>query len=243
MPERRPSNEQEHKDLANQIGEIFERRATKGERNLILRTYQVKLDRLIQSMPQEQQGDVAIKIQKVITTIRGVFAEYGARIADFTRKVFLWPMIRADKNFPKDKYYQIELARAKAWGEFAKDSTKTATAERTAYRDHFLSTVVSHAQAVGASMGISAAAFGALEGAKIGTVVGLGVQGTLGGAILGGIGGGIYSAGLYLKDKSMGPPAAYYDLFWGSGRRGLVLSNPPEKVVQAPATVIGSVSA
>lgn len=243
MQERKLSHEHEQRSLAYQISEIFERRATAGDRKLILETYQTKLDTLIQTLPKESQGDVATSIQRVITTIRGVFAEYGARITDFTRKVVLWPMIRADKNFPKDKYYQIELARAKAWGEFGKDSTKTATAERTAYRDHFFSTAISHAQAVGASMGVSAAAFGALEGAKIGTVVGLGVQGAIGGAILGGIGGGIYSAGLYWKDKIMGPPAAYYDLFWGSGRRGLVLSNPPESAVKAPASAIGGATA
>lgn len=234
-----PYEREQKKSLGDQIQAIFERRATKGERNLILETYRTKLDTLIQKLPAEERGNVAVKIQKVITTIRGVFVEYGARITDFIRKVFLWPMIRADKDFPKDKYYQIELARAKAWGEFAKDSSKTATAERTAYRDHFLSTAVSHAQAVGASVGLSAAAWGAFEGAKIGTVVGLGVQGAVGGAIVGGVGGGIYSAGLYLKDKIMGPPTAYYDLFWGSGRRGVIITNPPKGAVRAPAQIIG----
>lgn len=244
MSERLNPHERElNKSLGDRVQAIFERRATKGERNLILETYRTKLDTLIQKLPAEERGNIAVNIQKVITTIRGAFAEYGARITDFTRKVFLWPMIRADKDFPKDKYYQIELARAKAWGEFAKDSSKTATAERNAYRDHFLSTAVSHAQAVGASVGASAALWGAFEGAKIGTVVGLGIQGAVGGAIVGGIGGGIYSAGLYLKDKVMGPPTAYYDLFWGSGRRGLVITNPPESVAKVPAQVIGNVSA
>lgn len=225
MTERTAGQEREpRKPLADQVSEIFERRATKGERKLILETYEKKLDALIQKLPKEQQDNIAVKIQKILTTIRGVFAEYGARITDFARKVFLWPMIRSATDFPKDKYYQIELGRAKAWGEFAKDTTKTATAERTAFRDHFLSTAVSHAGVGGAVLGTAGLVTGAVEGAKIGAVVGLGVQGAAAGAVVGGVLGGAYSAGLYFKDKIMGPPVVYYDLLAGAGRNGITIN-------------------
>lgn len=69
--------------------------------------------------------------------LRGVFAEYGARFGDFINNIINWPMIRATPDYPKDKFYQIELAQAKAWGGFARDTTRTATAERTGYRDLF----------------------------------------------------------------------------------------------------------
>jgi len=237
-----PHEREQKKSLGDQIQAIFERRATKGERKLILETYETKLDALIQKLPKEQQDNVAIKIQKILTTIRGVFAEYGARITDFARKVFLWPLIRAGKDFPKDKYYQIELGRAKAWGEFAKDTTKTATAERTAFRDHFLSTAVSHAGVGGAVLGTAGIIGGAAtEGAKIGAVVGLGVQGAAVGAIAGGILGGAYSAGLFLKDKIMGPPVVFYDLLAGAGRNGITI-NAPTNVQQVPVVPSGVMS-
>lgn len=240
MPESQSIHEVEpKKPLADAVREVFERRATKGEQKLIIKTYQKKLEALVQKMPAEQQKDIAIKIQKGITVIRGAFAEYGARFIDFMRKIFLWPMIRVDKDFPKDKYYQIELARAKAWGEFGMDTTKTATAERTAYRDHFLSTSLSHAQAVGASVGVSSALWGALEGAKIGTVVGLGAQGAAAGAVVGGIAGGAYSLSLFMKDKIMGPPTAFYDLFWGSGRRNPVFTSISPPAV-SPGTIVSA---
>lgn len=245
MAERQIPREREvGKSLTYQINEIFERRATKGERKLILETYETKLDALIQKMPKEQQDNIAIKLQKILTTIRGVFAEYGARITDFARKVFLWPMIRAGKDFPKDKYYQIELGRAKAWGEFAKDTTKTATAERTAYRDHFLSTVASHAGVVGAVLGAGGIIGGAAtEGAKIGAIVGLGIQGAAVGAVAGGILGGAYSAGLFLKDKIMGPPIVYYDLLVGAGRSGITINAPTKVPQQIPGIPSGMMSA
>ncbi|MFZ5534767.1 MAG: hypothetical protein ACOY3M_01280 [Patescibacteria group bacterium] len=224
------------KTLADQVQAIFERRATKGERKLILETYETKFDALLQKLPKEQQENIMVKIQKVLTTIRGVFSEYGARITDFARKVFLWPMIAADKDFPKDKYYQIELARAKAWGEFAKDTTKTATAERTAYRDHFASTVVSHAQVLGAGGAIGMVGLGVAEGAKIGAVAGLGLQGAAVGAIAGGILGGAYSFGLFVKDKIVGPPVVYYDVFAGAGKRGVSIDISQQVVQKVPAT-------
>lgn len=221
MSERyQPREIEMQKPIPEAIHEIFERRATKGERKLIMETYQAKLDTLIQTMPKQEQGNVAIQIQKVLVTIRSFFGEYGARFTDYVRKVFLWPMLSATKDFPMDKYYQIELARAKAWGEFGMDTTKTATAERNAYRDHFLSSVMSHAGVGGTILGAAGLVGGAIEGAKIGTVVGLGVQGAVAGAVVGGALGGIYSAGLYFKDKIMGPPVMYYDLFANAGRRG-----------------------
>lgn len=244
MSERPSSHERESKKtIADQVQAIFERRATKGERKLILETYETKLDALIQKLPKEQQDNVAVKIQKILTTIRGVFAEYGARITDFARKVFLWPMIRSATDFPKDKYYQIELGRAKAWGEFARDTTKTATAERTAFRDHFLSTAVSHAGVGGALLGTAGIIGGAAtEGAKIGAVVGLGIQGAAVGAVAGGILGGAYSAGLFFKDKIMGPPVVFYDLLAGAGRNGVTI-NAPTNVPQQIPMIPGAVSA
>lgn len=211
------------KPLAEAVREVFDRRAAKGERKLIMETYGKKLEHLIQTMPKEQQENIAIKIQKVLTTIRAFFAEYGARFTDFIRKIFLWPMILNGKDFPKDKYYQIELARAKAWGEFGMDTTKTATTERSAYRDHFFSTSIVGAQVGAGILGSAGLISGAMmEGAKVGAIAG--VQGAAVGAVVGGVVGGAISAGLWAKDKIMGPPVVFYDLLSGAGKSGVSLN-------------------
>jgi len=212
MPEGQSLQEVEpNKTLASEVRGVFERRALAGDRKLIYDTYQKKLDALIQTMPSEERNNVAIKVQEVVTQVRGFVSEYGARFFDFVRNIVLWPMIQADKDFPKDKYYQLSLASAKAWGEFGWDTTKTATAERKAYRDHFLASAVTKGELGALAGGAGGLLIGAIEGAKIGAVT-LGVGGALAGAAVGGAIGGVYSLGLYFKDKIMGPPVVFYDL-------------------------------
>ncbi len=214
MPEGQPSgNEREAGiSLASQINEVFERRASAGERKLIMETYKQKFESLIKTLPKEKQNTSMVKIQRAIVSISGAFYEYGARFTDFIRKVFIFPMIAAIEDFPKDKYYQIELARAKAWGEFAHDTTKTATAERNGYRDHFLPTALTGAEALGAMGTFMGAAYG---GAKAGSLAGAAAGGLYGaaiGAAAGGILGGAMSLIMRASDRIMGPPVAYYNL-------------------------------
>ncbi len=240
MPEGQSMHEREvGKPLADQVQEVFERRATQGERKFIWDTYNKKFEQLLQNLPKEKQANIAVKIQKIMTTVRGFVGEYGSRFADFVRKAFLWPMIRSAEDFPKDKYYQMELARAKAWGEFAKDTTKTATRERTAFRDHFLSTAVSHAQVGAATLGTLGVIGGAaLEGAKAGAI--LGIQGAAAGAVIGGALGGAYSWGLHIKDKMMGPPVVFYDLF-APNMKGSVGQKLMENI-QLPMSPVGGLT-
>ena len=54
------------KPLANQINEIFERRATAGDRKLIMETYTQRFEQLIRTMPKEKQATAMIKIQRAI---------------------------------------------------------------------------------------------------------------------------------------------------------------------------------
>ncbi len=165
-------------------------------------------------MPQEKRDTMAVHLQKIMVDIRGYVSEYGARFSDFIRNVVMWPMIHATRDFPKDKNYQISLARAKAWGEFAVNTTKTATAERTAYKENFLPSAI-----IGGETGILpgmfvGASLGLVEGTKYGLVTG-GAYGAAIGAAAGAVIGGAISLGLRLKDRIMGPPAVYYDIFSG----------------------------
>lgn len=197
--------------LVYQINEIFERRASAGERTLIMQTYQQGFEKLLQTMSKEKQNTSMIKIQRALTKIEGAVHEYGARFVDYIRKIFVWPLIAATEDFPKDKYYQIELSRAKAWGEFASTTTKTATAERNAYRDHFLPaalTVASTTSAVGAFIG------GSLAGVVQGGLTGLGggIVGAGIGAVAGGVLGGGASLTMRYKDMMLGEPRMFYNL-------------------------------
>ncbi len=206
------------KPLANQINEIFERRAIAGERKYILETYQQKFDQLLLTLPKEKRDTIAIKIQKFTVKIGGYLSEYSARLADYVRNVFVWPMVAASEDFPKDKFYQIELARAKAWGEFARDTTRTATAERMAYRDHFLPSAITGAEAGGIFGAVAGAMFaGVAKGTEIGFIAGGGLQGAAIGAAVGGALGGGTALLLGIKDRLIGPPVLYYDLFAGMG--------------------------
>lgn len=126
-------------------------------------------------------------------------------------------MIRATSDFPKDKYYQMGLARAKAWGGFARDTTRTATAERFAFRDHFLPSAIIGAEG-GAFLGAFASIpVGVIAGAKLGAEVGLlaGAGTAVGGALLGAGIGGLSTLLVRLQDRIIGPPVAYYELFGG----------------------------
>lgn len=198
--------------LASQINEVFERRATAGDRKLIMDTYRQKFEHLIRTLPKEKQDTAMVKIQRAIVKVSGAFYEYGARFTDFVRKIFLWPMVTAVEEFPKDKYYQMELARVKAWGEFAHDTTKTATAERNAYRDNFLPSSLIGAEAIGALGTYIGATLG---GVKAGTLAGAasgGLYGAAIGAVSGGVLGGAMSLVMRANDRIMGPPVAYYNL-------------------------------
>lgn len=220
MPEGQSIVERTHATpLVKEVQAVFDRRAEHGERRLILDTYLEKFDSLLKTMPKEQRDTAMVKIQRFIVKIGGYVSEYTARFADFIRNVVVWPMIAATEDFPKDKNYQIELARANAWGEFARNTTKTATAERTAYRDHFLPTAIIGSEAVGA-LGIFAGAtyggakLGGLSGAAVG-----GVAGAAAGAVVGGILGGSAALVMRLKDRILGPPVVYYSMFiYGSSQ-------------------------
>lgn len=217
MPEGQSIREVEPKtSLADAVREVFERRATKGERKLILELYEQKFEQLLATLPKANRDTMAIKIQKFGVKIGAYISEYGARFSDYIRNIFVWPMIAATRDFPKDKYYQIELARAKAWGEFGRDTTKTATQERMAYRNHFL-----HSALTGVGQGsifgaLGGALFAASEGAKIGFMGG-GLYGAAIGAAVGGTIGGAVSLTLAIKDRLLGPPVIYYNLFGGGG--------------------------
>lgn len=205
---------EQRSSLPSLIADVFDRRVEnyRKDRKLIRETYEQKFASLLETIPRESRDTTAIKIQKVLVKIGGFFSEYGARLSDFVRNVVMWPMVRATRDFPKDKYYQIGLARAKAWGEFARDTTKTATAERMAYRNHFLPAAV-----VGAEIGAAAVSLpvavgvGIAEGAKYGLIAG--AQGALIGGAVGGAIGGAVSLALKLKDRIIGPPVLYYELF------------------------------
>lgn len=190
-----------NKPLAEAVREVFERRARAGERKLILETYQQKFDQLLQTLPKENRDRLAVKIQKFFININGWLSEYGARFGDFIRSIVVWPMIRGVKDFPQDPIYQIELARAQAWGDFALRTTKTATAARTAYRDKLLPSAITFGA-------LGAVGTGIVYGAQYGAIAGL--QGAAIGAAAGGIIGGGISLGLRVKDLLMGPPAVYY---------------------------------
>lgn len=208
-----PREVESHIKLADAVQQVFERRAAAGKRKLILETYQQKFNQLLLTLPGEKRDTIAVEIQRLFVTIGGAFSEYGSRFIDFVRNVFVFPMIVATEDFPKDKYYQMNLAGAKAWGEFALNTTKTATAERMSYRDNFLGSVLTGIP-TGGLMG--AVAMGTLEGTKIGTLAGgLGgaALGAVGGAAGGALLGGATSLFLRAKDAIIGPPVLYYSIF------------------------------
>jgi hypothetical protein len=212
MGETASSYEREaRRPLSAQIAEVMDRRATRGDRRLILDTYKDQFEQLIRTLPKEKRDTVAIKIQKFFVSVSGFLSEYGARFTDFVRNVFVSPML-VSGDFPHDKYYQLNLSRAKAWGEFARDTTKTATAERMNYRDHFLPAALSGIPTGGL---LGAVALGTFEGAKYGTLA-AGAAGAVVGAGLGAVGGLAYKGAESLfykaKDAIIGPPVIYYNL-------------------------------
>ncbi len=193
--------------LADAVSAIFERRATHGGRELILEQYQEKFQRLIDTLPKENRDTLMVDVQKFFVKINGWFSEYGARVSDFIRNVVTSPMIRADKDFPKDVYYQLELSRAQAWGDFAMRTTKTATAARTAYRNNFLPAALTGSIVGGVGYGL-------YKGIEVGTLAG-GLGGAVVGAALGAAIGGGVSVGMRIKDRIMGPPVIIYPLGGG----------------------------
>ena len=207
--------------LDQQIADVFERKANAAKARLIKSTYAEKFQQMVERLPAEQQDSIMVSLQKLGLSIKGFCAEYGARFTDFVRNIFIWPMVKAAPDFPKDKYYQIALARAAAWTGFAQNTRSTATKERTAYRDHFLPSTV-----IGAEFG---SLFGTMWGIPAGIIIG-GVKGAEAGAIAGaagiavgaGIGaavGGLTSIIMKIKDRIIGPPVVYYNLdaYSGSG--------------------------
>ncbi len=198
--------------LAELVTDVFERRATAGDRKLILEMYEKKFEDILQTIPPEQRVNTAVKIQKLLVKVGGYVKEYGSRFVDFVRSVIVWPMIAATEEFPKDKYYQMSLSWAKSWGEYGRNTTKTATAERMSYRNQFLANSLLGAQ-VGGVLG--AVGLGLVEGAKYGTLAG-GLQGAVVGAAIGGVTLGAIHGGtslfLRLKDAVIGTPVFFYEL-------------------------------
>lgn len=221
-----------NRPITDEIQAIFDRKATTGERNLIVDTYKHKFEKLLETLPKEKRDNVAIKLQKLGVKIGAYMSEYGARISDVVRNIVLWPMIAATDDFPKDKYYQIELARAKAWGEFARDTTKTATAERMAYRNHFLPSTLAGIVPGGIFGFMSGVTFGAVEGTKYGVMTG-GMYGAGIGAAAGAVIGGLTSLGMAIKDRLIGPPVLYYNLFAGTGGSSINISTGNDSAAAA----------
>lgn len=210
--QQRPREVEPNIPIADAVRQVFERRAAHGERRLILETYRKRFDDLLKTLPKENRDTMSIKIQRLFVTIGGGFAEYASRFVDFARNVFVAPMVWATQDFPKDKYYQLNLAGAEAWGEFAMRTTATATKERSAYRDHFFSSAMAGVPFGGVA---GAVALGALEGTKLGLLGG--VVGAAAGAAIGAATGAALSGGrsllLKLQDAVIGPPVAYYGLY------------------------------
>lgn len=233
MGEGAPVREVEpNEPLGEAIRKVFERRAEHGKRKLIMETYMSKFDDLLKILPQEKRDTISIRVQRMFLKIGAGFAEYASRFTDFIRNALVAPMIWATKDFPRDKYYQVNLAGAQAWGEFALRTTKTATAERMNYRDHFW-----NATASGVPWGSVAGAvsLGAFEGMKYGTLA-AGAAGAAVGAAAGAVGGlivsGARSLAFNLQDAIIGPPVVYYDLFSFHGP-SLKITAPAEKAPSA----------
>lgn len=198
--------------LTELVTDVFERRATRGNRQLIVEMYEQKFEDILQTIPPDQRENTAVAIQKFLVTVGGHVKEYGSRFVDFVRSIVVWPMIHATKEFPKDKYYQMSLSWAKAWGEYGRSTTKTATAERMSYKNQFLANSLLGAQ-VGGVLG--AVSLGMVEGAKYGTLA-AGLQGAVIGAAVGGVALGAIHGGtslfLRLKDTVIGTPVFFYEL-------------------------------
>lgn len=235
MPEGQPIREIEPSvPLADAVRQIFERRAIHGERKLIKDVYLEKFEQLVTTLPKEQRDTAMITMQRFVIKVGGYFSEYSARFVDYVRRITVWPMMAATKDYPRDKYYQMELARAKAWGEFALNTTKTATAERVSFRDHFLPSAIVGAES-GGLMGVVAGATlaGVTKGAEFGLAGGL--QGAAIGAAIGGAMGGGIALGMSISDRILGPPVAYYNLFTQGG--GSISTNISTNVSKGAATV------
>ena len=212
------------KPLADLIADVFERRVdtaiVKKERRLIMETYGTKFQAIVDTMPEAKRETTSVVIQKFFVSVGGFLSEYEARITDFVRNVVLWPVIRATPDFPRDKYYQIALARAKAWGTFGRDTTRTATAERIGFRDHFMASAmtgtlwgsIGGGEVFGVSRGLEFGLSGGVQGAILGAGLG-----AVAGGIVGGLGPLIYK----LQDAIIGPPAAYY-MDWYTGNSPLI---------------------
>lgn len=206
------SEREPKRPLAELVTDVFERRATRGNRKLIVEMYERKFEDILQTIPPDQRENTAVAIQKFLVTVGSHVKEYGSRFVDFVRSIVVWPMIHATKEFPKDKYYQMSLSWAKAWGEYGRNTTKTASAERMSYRNQFLANSLLGAQ-VGGVLG--AVSLGIVEGAKYGTLA-AGLQGAVIGAAAGGVALGAIHGGtslfLRLKDAVIGTPVFFYEL-------------------------------
>ena len=236
------------KPLADLITDVFERRiatsAVKPERRLIMETYGAKFQALVDTLPSEKRETTSMVVQKFLVTVGSFFSEYRARFTDFVRNIALWPIVHSSPDFPRDKHYQIELARANAWGTFGRDTTRTATAERSGYRNAFLPTALAGAQTGAAAVGALSVPFaigiGATEGAMKGLAFGVGGA-AIGAAIGAGVGGAV-SIALKLQDRIFGPPVVYYDLGEHAASSGGsdALLNISSSLNLTPPTPLGS---
>jgi len=211
-PEQPTSTE---KPLDQKIAAIFDRSVKEYEKGTVQKVYQEKFQELVNFMPSEDRDRIMVKLQKLGVSIRGAFGEYGSRFFDFVRNAVSWPLIQADSTYPKDKYYQMAIARAKAWTGFAKDTTKTATAERNVLKNHFLPSAITGAEYGALGFGIAGAALGATKGAAVGAAT-MGLGGAAVGAGLGAAVGGLGSIARRIKDRMIGPPIMYYNLDSGA---------------------------
>jgi hypothetical protein len=196
-----------------QVASIFNRKVEKYEKGTVIRMYQEKFHDLCQQLPHEEQNRITVKLQQIGILVRGTVGEYGARFSDFIRNIVSWPMIMADSTFPKDKYYQMALARAKAWTGYASDTTKTATRERESFKDHFLPSVIAGATGGAVIGALYGGPIGVVAGLKTGSEIGLAIaSSTVAGGGLGAFAGGLRSLVYKIQDRIFGHPARSYNM-------------------------------
>lgn len=207
MSENPPTIEANRPSIHEQIAEIFNRRE---ERLNLKDAYKKAFEVLVETLAPEDRDRVMVKLQKFGISVRGTFAEYGSRFCDFVRNTVSWPLAMADSSYPKDKYYQMERARAEALMRSWARTLNVATTERKVLRDNFLAAAVTGG-AYGSIAGAAVSVLPAIGvGIKYGALAGAaaGVEGAAIGAGIGGLIGGMSSLVMRIKDKIMGPPVA-----------------------------------
>lgn len=138
-----PQNpEQEQTSIGQEVKEQFDQareKATGGEKQSIIKAYQEAFDtKVLAALPPESRDKLVPKIQRLGVTISAAARTVGAKCGDLVSNAVHWPMVLADKDWPRDARYQQEVARADAWGTAAAKKTEIDLKKRQSYQDHFL---------------------------------------------------------------------------------------------------------